>query len=233
MQNFLLVVIFLSFAVAFSLSFFKLKLSAQRYIYWSCTSIAIVAGLFSVYPNWNTGIWLAGACAGVMIVAAYWYTPYLKFGGKVHALTVQDGEAERTEGSTSEIADPELDTAPDSYGGIIAARKLWWMLIPGLLICAVNLYFFVVGNGAGWVAALSLAIVVLLAVPAGYGDASWGYVVARGQYLQFGIATVVTAGLFAVVYLIAYWAGKYSPSRREQSMEYRTHPRHRRTNQEP
>jgi hypothetical protein len=72
-----------------------------------------------------------------------------------------------------------------------------------------------------------LALLVLLAVGAGYGDASWGYAIARGQYLQFVIASVVTVGLFAVLYLLAYSAGKRWPSRRQQSMEYRAHHRHR------
>ncbi len=67
---------------------------------------------------------------------------------------------------------------------------------------------------------------MFLAITTGYGDGSWNYGVARGQHLQFVLAAIITAGVFAALYLIAYRAGKQWPLRRTQSMEYRAHPRH-------
>ena len=54
-------------------------------------------------------------------------------------------------------------------------------------------------------------LLVILALGTGYGDGSWNYPIARGQYVQFGIITVITAGSFAALYLIAYWAAKRWP----------------------
>lgn len=224
MQNWFLVALILSIAVSFIQSFFKFDLTTQRCIYWSCTCVATISGFFMTYPNWKNGIWLGLLFFGAMTVAAYCYTPYLKFGGKIYALTVQDSRADTP---TPLATDAEPDPAADAYSGIITARKLWWLILPLMLFSVGNFYFFIVGRGEGWVAATGLALLVLLAVGAGYGDASWGYAIARGQYLQFVIASVVTVGLFAVLYLLAYSAGKRWPSRRQQSMEYRAHHRHR------
>lgn len=57
-----------------------------------------------------------------------------------------------------------------------------------------------------------------------YGDASWRYPIARGQYIQFGVASVITAGSFALIYLTAYYIAQRRPLRRKQSMEYQVHP---------
>ena len=69
-------------------------------------------------------------------------------------------------------------------------------------------------------------LIVFLAVAMGYGDASWGYGIARGHRVQLVIAAIVTVGVFAALYMAAYQTGKRRPSRRKQSMEYRAHPRH-------
>ncbi|BBZ22358.1 hypothetical protein MHIB_07760 [Mycolicibacter hiberniae] len=74
---------------------------------------------------------------------------------------------------------------------------------------------------------MSGAFAAMLAVVTAYGDASWGYPIARGQYLQFGVNAVITVGIFALLYMTAYYIGQRRPLRRKQSMEYRAHPRHR------
>ena len=73
-----------------------------------------------------------------------------------------------------------------------------------------------------------LVVLVLVALGFGHQDASWGYRVARGQRLHFGIIAVVTAAVFAVLYLAGYTAGKRWPLRRKDSLKYRALPRHQR-----
>jgi hypothetical protein len=103
---------------------------------------------------------------------------------------------------------------------------MWWLLIPLLVISTGNIYAFAFSTGEWWVAAIGLVLLAFLAVVLGFGDASWGYGIARGHRVQFAIAAVVTVGVFAVLYMAAYQTGKHWPTRRKQSMEYRTHPRH-------
>ena len=49
------------------------------------------------------------------------------------------------------------------------------------------------------------AFITLLAIGVGYADGSWNYAIARRQYFQFGVVSLITAGSFAVVYLAAYF----------------------------
>jgi hypothetical protein len=178
------------------------------------------------YPDWKKGLGLDLFFLGAMTVVAFAYTPYIKLGGRTRALTVQDS---RTDSDVTPNPTPPAvshDPAPDAYSGIISAAKMWWLIVPVLIISAGNFYAFVAGRGESWVAAIGIGFVLFLAVVTGYGDASWEYPVARGQRTQFAIATVITAGAFAVLYLLAYYAGKRMPLRRHQSMEYRVHPRH-------
>jgi hypothetical protein len=214
-----------SMAVAVIQSFFKHSRSSQRRIYWSCVGVAAIAGFLAVYPDWKKGLGLGLFFLGAMIAVAYAYTPYIKLGGKNRALTVQDSQPD-SQSSAKTTAALKPDPAPDAYSGIISAAKMWWLLIPLLVISAGNIYAFAVGEGEGWVAAIGMAFLAFLPISTGYGDASWDYPVARGQRLQFAIATITTISTFAILYLSAYCVGKRLPLRRRQSMEYRAHPRH-------
>lgn len=225
MSDFLFAVAVAAIAVAVIQSFFNLNRSSQRRIYWSCVCIASIAGFFIAYPDWKKGLGLALFFLGAMTVVAYAYTPYIKLGGKIRALTVQDSRPDRSETPTPTDA-PKRDPAPDAYSGIISAAKMWWLIVLLLIISAGNFYAFMVGEGEGWVAAIGIGFLVFLAVATGYGDASWGYPVARGQRIQFAIVTIVTVGAFAILYFSAYYVGTHVPLRRQQSMEYRAHPRH-------
>lgn len=225
MSDVFLAIAITSMAVAVIQSFFKHSLSSQRRIYWSCVGVAAIAGFLVVYPDWKKGLGLGLFFLGAMIAVAYAYTPYIKLGGKNRALTVQDSQPD-SQPSAKTTAALKPDPAPDAYSGIISAAKMWWLLIPLLVISAGNTYAFAVGEGEGWVAAIGIAFLVFLPAVTGYGDASWDYPVARGQRLQFAIATITTIGTFAILYLSAYCVGKRLPLRRRQSMEYRAHPRH-------
>jgi len=198
--------------------------SSERRVFWSCVGVASGAAFFAFYPNWKDGMRGVGMILAAVMMYAYFYTPYIKIRGKIYALSVQDKNAEHEDGSLASGA--TYDPAPDAYSGLVTAKKLWWILLPLLAISAINLYAFITDGMEIWVAAIGAVMIVLLAVGAGLGDASWGYHMARGNYVQFALAAVITAGTFTVIYLIVYFIAKRRPLRRRTSMEYRAHPRH-------
>ncbi len=127
---------------------------------------------------------------------------------------------------TAQIADSAVDPAPDSYSGLLTPTTMWWVLVGITAIAAGNVYAFLFGGRQALVAAVMAGFLALLAIGTGYGDASWRYPIARGQGIQFGITSFLTAGSFALAYLIAYYAGQRRPLRSKHSMEYLAHPRH-------
>lgn len=167
------------------------------------------------------------------MAAAYGYTPYIKIRGKIYALNADDSRPDPEDMPTetdSAIDDhAKHDPAPDSYSGLLTARKMWWVVAILMLIAAINVRIFWEGGSTEWLSGLiGAAFLLFFSVVLGLGDASWGYGIARGQTIQFVIISIITAGTFAVIYLAAYWIGKRKPVRRKQSMEYRAHPRHQR-----
>ena len=228
MSDLFFLIVVVCFLVSFFQSFFVKGRSSQRRIYWSCTVLAATAGFLAAYPDWSRGVGFALFVVFVMTVIAYAYTPYIKLDGKIYAMTVQDSRPDEKDRLAPASVEREQDPAPDSYSGVLTASKMWWIVVGLMVMSGVNFYAFVNGEMEWWVAAIGLAFLIFLSVTTGYGDASWGYGIARGQHVQFGIAGVVTAGVFTVLYLLAYHTGKRLPLRRTQSMEYRAHPRHRR-----
>jgi hypothetical protein len=232
-------VIILCFVVGLTLDFFNLSRSTQRRLYWAGAGLAAIAGFLMVYPNWKNGLAIAGILLAAMTIAAYAATPYIKIGGKIYALTLGDRQLDsdnlptvddsqpRRHDAPAQSADPPVDPAPDSYSGTLTPATVWWALVVLAGIAAVNVGAFLFSDGQAAPAAVGAGFLALLAIAAGYGDASWGYRIARGQCLQFGVATVITAGSFAVVYLAAYYTARRFPLRGKQSLEYRAHPRQR------
>lgn len=197
---------------------------AGRRIFWSGFLLAAVSAFFIAYPpDWKSGtVWSLLACF-LMIFTAYSYTPYIKIRGKIYAFYVKDSQPDPTpDGPPPPGSDDQKDDpAPDSYSGLLTASKTWWSLVFAMIICVV-----IIDTTKPWHDALSAGILLVFATVAGFGDASWGYPVARGQRLQFVIISLITACVFTVVYFAAYQSGKRWPLRRKQSMEYRAHPRH-------
>ena len=208
-------------AVAVIQQFFEHSRSSQRRIYWTCTGLGAIAAFLAVPEDTPKGIGLAAFFIGVMSVAAYAYTPYLKIRGKIRSLAIQSPDPD--DGSTKYTAEQQ-DPTPDSYSGMLTAPKMWWILVPLMLISAINTYAFVTGKGEWWVAAIGIAFLLFLAIATGYGDASWGYPIARRQLIQFTVLAIVTLGTFTVVYLAAYALAKRRPIRSKHSLEYRAHP---------
>ncbi|WP_192829969.1 hypothetical protein [Mycobacterium sp. UM_Kg1] len=225
-SNLAFFVVILCFFTGFALSFLNISIHAQRRIYWSSACIAGVFGVLATYPTWKNAAGMGIFFASGMAVAAYVSTPYIKIGGKIYSLTIEDPDPE-DEPPTTDPAQQEIDPHPDSYSGLLTATTMWWALVVLSAIGSGNVYFAATEKGEIWAGVMSGAFAAMLAVVTGHGDASWGYPIARGQYVQFVVNTVITAGVFYFLYVAAYYAGRRHPIRRKHSMEYRVHPRHR------
>lgn len=162
-----------------------------------------------------------------MVTRAYMMTSNIKIRGKIYAFHADDSRPDPSpDNEPPGTGEPDYDPAPDSYSGMATAGKMWTLLILGMAICSVNVVIYIAGRERPVLALAMAALLVTLAAGFGYGDAIWGYPIARGQRIQFLIISVITAGVFTMFYFGAYFAGKRWPSRNKQSMEYRAHPRH-------
>jgi hypothetical protein len=210
--------------VGFSLSSFRLTVSIQRRIYWICACIAGLLGFLAPYPKFGTGVAAGAALFGGMTVAAYVTSSYIKIGGKIYALTVADSQPDPEDGPSDTNAG--VDPAADAYSGQLTPAKMWWLIVVLAVIGGGNAYAALFSNGEAWVGVMSAGFAALVAIGAGYTDGSWDYQPARRQYLQLGLASVVTAGGFALLYFAAFYTARRRPLRRSQSLDPRAHPRH-------
>ncbi|MGE2832708.1 hypothetical protein [Mycobacterium sp. SMC-4] len=199
---------------------------SQRRWYWGLTIAAAIAMFLGRLPDVRASLEGALFALFVMTFIAYAHTPYIKIRGKIYHFPLRDIEPDPEDVVERPIVDREHDPLPDAYGPGISATKLWWTLVGLMFIASVNTIAFLTGKGDWTGLGIGLAFLVFFGLLLGYGDGSWDYTVARGQRLQFGIITVMTAGSFALLYLPAFQTARRWPLRREQSMEYRTHPRH-------
>lgn len=226
MSDLFFCVVVLCFVAGFMLSYLNISASAQRRLYWSCACAAGVSGALSTYPNWDGAATMGILPVAAMVVMAYVSTPYLKLGGRVYALTpgTQRSGSEEAPAAEGDSHVQEADSTADSYG-LLTPAAMWWTLVVVGVIAAGNVYGFAAGKGSALAAVAMAAFLVLLAVGTGYADASWRYRVARGQFVQFGLVSTITAGSFALVYLGAYHIAQRRPLQRMQSMDRRAHPR--------
>lgn len=195
----------------------RIGISGQRRVYWSAVAGAALCGFLASIPSWGVGVLIALFLSGGMVFTAYFNGRYIKIGGRVYAFHVADSGDES----------PSPDPAPDSYSGFATARKSWWLLVVVVGICSGSVAFTVVGTEKPWIAVVAAAVLALFAFAFGLVDASWGYALARGQNVQFGVIAVVSVGVFTVVYLCGYVIGKRWPWRPRTSTEYLAHPRFR------
>lgn len=193
---FIAALLLLGLAVLAVLNDQRWELSRQRRVYWAGTFGAALCALLAGLPDWVGGLEFAAGVVLLMAMNAYFLTSYIKLGGRVFALHLRDGAAANA-GSADGLP-------ADAYGGNLSAPKMWWMMVIGLVICSVN----VVGRyGASLIWIAFAAPVVVLPIGFGYLDAAAGQRFARGQFVQFGIITVVTAGAFAVLYVVGFAVG--------------------------
>lgn len=200
----------------------------ERRFFWAGFMIAATSAFFIAYPpdGRSGGIFSLLVCF-LLLTRAYMSTSYIKVGGKIYAFHVDDSQPDPSPCDAPRAnEDLEYDPAPDAYSGIATPGKFWSLLIVGVAILSFTVVIYIVEQQRPLLTCVAVAVIVGLAVLGGYGDAVWEYPIARGQRIQFVIIAIITAGVFTVFYLGAYYAGKRWPWRNKRSMEYRAHPRH-------
>jgi hypothetical protein len=224
MKNILFAAAAACFLTGFSLSSFRLNIKLQRRLYWACAGLAFIFGFLMALPNIRTGLAVGGLFFSGMVVAAYVTSSYIKIGGKIYALTVADSQPDLGDGPSDTTAG--VDPAVDAYSGQLTPAKMWWMLVVLAVIAGGNAYAALFSYGEAWVGVMSAGFAALVAIGAGYTDGSWDYQPARRQYLQLALASVVTAGGFALLYFAAFYTARRAPLRRAHSLDPRARPRH-------
>ncbi|WP_141564387.1 hypothetical protein [Mycolicibacterium palauense] len=196
--------------------------SFARFCYWGGTAGAAVCALIAAIPDWVGGIVFSAVTLFAMTLTAYFATHYIKIAGKVYTFHIQRDRSQRKDSDADPWRLPE--GYPDAYGTGVTAAKMWWLLVPCSALCTFTAVTqFADSAGTGLVIA-AVAAIVLLALGFGYfTDGSWGYPPARGQYVQFALVSILSAGVFAVFYLLAYATGRRWPLRNKKSLEYRAH----------
>jgi uncharacterized membrane protein YciS (DUF1049 family) len=197
---------------------------AQRRGFWVGTVGAALFSFVGALPDWLGGLAFAAGCVFVMAMSAYFTSSYIKIGGKVYAFHTRDDQPDGPPGTPREPV--VYDPAEEHYGTDVTAKKLWWLAIPAMGLCAASVAINVGTNGRLSVVLTAAVCVVVIAVGLGYAsDASWGYRIARGQYVQFVLVGIITAGVFTVLYLLAYIVGRRWPYRYNKSLERPAPPR--------
>lgn len=165
------------------------------------------------------------------VFTAYAYTPYIKIRGKIYAFHVEDSRPDPSSNGAPVpgSGDPDYDPTRDAYSGLglTTAAKMWWLMVFLIGGSAFNVVAYLHFREDPWILPLSAAFIVFGGVGLGYfADGSWGYPIARGQCLQFLIISLVTLGMFTILCLGAYYAGKRWPWRNKRSSEYMANLRH-------
>lgn len=182
-----------------------------RRIYWlgwlintSCFSLG------ALQRGWQPSLGFGLLCVFVAVFYAYMRTPYLKIGGRIYALSLIDSQPDPPAG---EAAEPPSAVPHDSYPtdvGQVPARKVWWILVTFTCLVAANVYYF------GWPAQAIFGTAVLTLFYAFFGvdDATRKLPIARGQYVQASIASLVSIPLWlapCICYLLGYGIGQRWP----------------------
>lgn len=182
-----------------------------RRIYWLGWLVnTLCFSLAALQRGWQPSLGFGLLCVFVAVFYAYMRTPYLKIGGRIYALSLNDSQPDSAAGKTT---GPPPAARPDSYPthiGQVSARKIWWILVAFTCLVAVNVYFF------GWPAQAIFGTAVLTLFCAGFGvdDATRKLPIARGQYVQAVIASVVSLLLWlapCIAYLLGYAIGQRWP----------------------
>ena len=223
---------FLCLAVTQLPALVKRGVSFDRRCYWGGTAGTMVCVFLAALPDWLGGLVFGAATLFGMDLAAYFTSSYIKIGGRIYREDLRLPRGRLTTRSaawacTAGRAGPRLRPAS---GPVRDRRECSQDLVDDSAgHRAVSL---TVATNLGHDAKIGLAIgaaIVLVAAGLGYGvmDASWNYPIARGQYVQFVLVAVVTAGVFTVFYLAGFGIGRRWPMRPKRSLERAVHPRFR------
>jgi len=221
-------------AIAVAATFANWEIGRQRQVYWGATAAAALCGFSAALPNVTDGIAIGLFAVFAMTLPAYFSGSLIKIGGKVIAFHIRDSQPDadhrpeqRASGGTHarSSGSGELDT---SYGGSVTAPKAWWLTVICVGLCSWTVVGLIDGTAKPIIAILAGGALVVMALLFGAGDSSWGFAIARGQYLQLAIITVISAGMFTIAYLVAFAICRKKPIRKAASSEANKHSRQRR-----
>jgi hypothetical protein len=155
----------------------------RRWIYWSAFLVgsALMAVAVS-WRGWGTSLGMFFMGASIALITALRFDrTLLKFGNK--------------------------SISHSSQEQVVTVALYWWVIAAGSVSVAVGIYL------GGWVLQFTVAVGlgVIFAAAWGWVDASEGERVARGQKIQFAIASLASVMMFAlppIAYLAAYFAAK-------------------------
>lgn len=200
----------------------------ERRSYWGGTFGAALSAMVAGIPDWVGGAMFACVTVFAMALPAYFSSGTLiKIRGKVYSFHIHRSQ-EKAQSQKNSRSSPLLpEDYPDAYNGDVTAAKLWWLMV----VATAFLVFFVAAvfnNPADRLLQVACVVFfVVMAIALGYfGDGSYGYPVARRQYVQFVVISVMSAGTFALLYLPAYALGRRWPYRHSKSLEREARPRY-------
>ncbi|WP_197378350.1 hypothetical protein [Mycolicibacterium mengxianglii] len=176
----------------------KRDLGWQRKVYWGSTFGSAACVFVASLPNIATGLIFVVFVLFITTVRAYFASQYIKIGGHVIAFHSAPDPARHDDVAALEDDQP--------YSPSVSAAKMWWLMVIAVgVIGSGNMWAYVVDREDLRYGILGLGIVVAAAVLYGIGDAMHLQRIARGQYLQFAVLALVSAGIFPVLYVIAHW----------------------------
>ncbi|PRI13167.1 hypothetical protein [Mycobacterium shigaense] len=181
-----------------------------RKIYWLGWLVnAVCFSVGALTQGWQPSLGFGLLCVFVAVFYAYMRTPYVKIRGRIYAISNIDSQPDPPLGETANTEPMRTDSDPTDFGSV-SAPKVWWTLVALTILVAANVYFF------GWPAQaiLGTAFLTLVCAAAGVDDATRKLPIARGQYVQAGIAAVVSFLLWlapCIAYLFGYAIGQRWP----------------------
>nr|WP_090340169.1 hypothetical protein [Mycolicibacterium malmesburyense]CRL69147.1 hypothetical protein CPGR_01125 [Mycolicibacterium malmesburyense] len=195
MNDFFMFVAFGGLAIAIVAGWLPLHIG--RVVYWSGAVVTVVAVFFMAYPHdWGSGLMMSLFAGCAITGVAYVHTEFISIRGRIFSL----------------FSDPNTI---DDYGLGLTPTKTWWLTALGVAILLAGGASYVADGAAAWIPVGFGAIAVFIAVSLGYRDALARRPIAAGQKIQLGLLTVLTLGIFPVVYMTAYKAGtRRTPDRR-------------------
>jgi hypothetical protein len=182
---------------------------------WLVGGLMMVAAAGSVDPS--LGLTMAGFSAVMSVMIAFFKSPYLKIGGTIYAVSLDDRQPDPPE--DGEPAKPPVPRPADSYGNLSAAT-FWWLMTALLGAGAI------VVASEGWSAQPSwgIGVFTLGVAVAGHSDAALGLRLVRGQYLPAIVLIAVSIPLWLMpplLYLLGYAIGRNFPQSRRQDNDIR------------
>lgn len=158
-------------------------------IYWTGAAITTAAAtLIGIPRGWSGALegLLLSVC--LILLCTYVRTPYLKVGGKTRTL---------------------FSAEPEPYGMNLSTPKTWWLLVVVAIVFMYPVLAFVDDGVRDWKLVAYVAGTVLVGMRFGYLDRLLGHPITAGQYIQFGLVSILTIALFPLGYLAMYYGGRH------------------------